>query len=214
LSAAKQRSDATTTTTTATATTTTTTAAPRSARRNPTEFAILGFLAEAPMSGYDIKQEVEQRLGTFWTESYGNIYPMLRRLRTRKLVSMRLVAGRRGPSRRKLYTITDAGRNALARWFETPVAPLRPRNEFLLRVFFGRHAPAGVLAHDLRGFAAKATQTLQHLRSVRARLSAEDELPDRVYWESVIDYGEQVFATLASWSAEVADRLGEPPSAA
>src|SRR5690606_34526956 len=92
-------------------------------RRNPTEFAILGLLAEQPMTGYDIKREVEARLSSFWSESYGHIYPMLRRLRERKLVTMRLVAGRSGPAHRKLYALTAAGRAALGAWFETPITP-------------------------------------------------------------------------------------------
>jgi hypothetical protein len=35
--------------------------------------------------GYDIKKEVEERLSHFWSESYGHIYPMLRRLHDRDL---------------------------------------------------------------------------------------------------------------------------------
>lgn len=38
---------------------------------NATEFAILGLLAEGPLSGYDIKKEVEERLSHFWSQSYG-----------------------------------------------------------------------------------------------------------------------------------------------
>lgn len=181
----------------------------RAPRRNPTEFAILGLLAEEPLTGYDIKKEVEERLSSFWTESYGNIYPMLRRLRTRKLVAMKVVAGRGGPTRRKLYTITEAGRAALSAWFETPATPSRPRNEFLLRVFFGRHAPPGALERELRQYSAATSAIGTRLRDVRSRIAVEaPDAPDRRYWESVIACGERIFGELAAWSAETATRLG------
>jgi PadR family transcriptional regulator AphA len=54
---------------------------------NKTEFAILGLLASGPRSGYDIRKEVQDTLSHFWNESIGHIYPMLRRLHGKGLVS-------------------------------------------------------------------------------------------------------------------------------
>ncbi len=177
-------------------------------RRNPTEFAILGLLAEQPMTGYDIKREVEARLSSFWSESYGHIYPMLRRLRERKLVTMRLVAGRSGPAHRKLYALTAAGRAALGAWFETPITPSRPRNELLLRVFFGRHAPPGVLARDLEAYGKSSLAIVEQLAAVRRALDEEEpDSPDREYLEAVLDAGERIFETLGRWSRDTLSRF-------
>jgi DNA-binding PadR family transcriptional regulator len=49
-------------------------------RENKTKFAVLGLLAYAPLSGYDIRRIYAQSLGNFWSESYGAIYPILKRL--------------------------------------------------------------------------------------------------------------------------------------
>lgn len=51
-----------------------------------TIYAILGFLTVKPMSGYDIKKAVEVSIANFWKESYGQIYPMLKRLAKEGLV--------------------------------------------------------------------------------------------------------------------------------
>jgi DNA-binding PadR family transcriptional regulator len=49
-------------------------------REVKSKYAILGMLSIAPMSGYDIKKQVETSISNFWSESYGQIYPALRNL--------------------------------------------------------------------------------------------------------------------------------------
>jgi PadR family transcriptional regulator, regulatory protein AphA len=169
---------------------------------NPTEFAILGLLAERPRSGYDIKKEVEERLGHFWSESYGHIYPMLRRLHQRDLVVKR-VERQEGRPDRNVYSLTDDGRRALGDWFADPPAPARPRNELLLRLFLGRHAPTEHLLRDVRAYGASVRESLAKLRAVEARVENDDDADaDRVYWQLVLSFGISAFEALASWSEE------------
>lgn len=183
------------------------------ARVNPTEFAILGLLAEAPRSGYDIKKEVEERLSHFWSESYGHIYPMLRRLHDRDLV-VKEVERQEGRPDRKVYHITEDGRRALEDWFAEPPPSLRPRNELLLRIFLGRHAPREHLVRDVRAFQEEVRDNLSRLRAVRDSIEADAAShPDRIYWDLVLEYGLTVFEALAQWSEEAEARLqGSPRS--
>ena len=47
----------------------------------PTAFVILGILAIHPhQSGYEIRKTVQQTVGFFWGESYGQLYPTLKSL--------------------------------------------------------------------------------------------------------------------------------------
>jgi PadR family transcriptional regulator, regulatory protein AphA len=178
------------------------------ARANPTEFAILGLLAEMPRSGYDIKKEVEERLNHFWSESYGHIYPMLRRLHERDLVAKE-VERQEGRPDRNVYYITRDGRQALEDWFAEPPAPLRPRNELLLRIFLGRHASPEHLIRDVRAFRDGVEAGLSRLRAVRERIEAEAAShPDRIYWDLVLDYGLTAFEGLAEWGRAAEARLG------
>ena len=172
------------------------------ARVNPTEFAILGLLAEEPRSGYDIKKEVEERLSHFWSESYGHIYPMLRRLHERDLVA-KSVERQEGRPDRKVYSLTDAGRRALEVWFAEPPPPARPRNELLLRLFLGRYAPLDHLLRDVRSHQEGFARALSHLRAVEARLEAEAAgHPDVVYWKLTLGYGLKAFEALIDWGRE------------
>jgi PadR family transcriptional regulator, regulatory protein AphA len=179
-------------------------------RGNPTEFAILGLLAEKPRSGYDIKKEVEERLGHFWSESYGHIYPMLRRLNGRKLVAVR--PGRRQPGRpdRRVYSLTASGRRALEAWFTHPPGPSRPRNELLLRIFLGRFAPPATLLRDVQTYRAGVLATLRQLRGIRAAVRGDAApSPDLVYWALALDFGVRVFQALDDWSGLAERRLKE-----
>jgi PadR family transcriptional regulator, regulatory protein AphA len=170
-------------------------------RANQTEFAILGLLADEPRSGYDIKKEVEERLAHFWSESYGHIYPMLRRLHERDLVAKDLQRQAGRPDRH-VYSLTEDGRRALEDWFTEPPAPGRPRNELLLRIFLGRHGKLAYLLRDVRAFREGAERTLASLKMVSARMASEPAHPDTIYWTLVVDYGIRAFESLAAWSRD------------
>jgi PadR family transcriptional regulator, regulatory protein AphA len=179
------------------------------ARVNPTQFAILGLLAEEALAGYDIKKLVEERLSHFWSESYGHIYPMLHRLHRRGLVEQS-VERQEGRPDRKVYAITDEGRAALESWFAEPPAPQRPRNEVLLRIFLGRHADPGYLIRDVRAQRDQFARTLGQLRAVKARLDAEPRAGlDHVYWSLTLEYGLSALEALVAWGERAEASLKE-----
>src|SRR3954465_8441682 len=99
-----------------------------------TPYAILGLLAIEPMSGYDIRRNLDDSLSDFWNESYGQIYPALRKLEAARLIAT-VKQGATDARRRKLYTATAAGRARLRIWLSEPPRPQPPRNELLLKLF-------------------------------------------------------------------------------
>jgi len=78
------------------------------ARRGDVRAGILGVLADRPMHGYEVIGELEQRSGGRWRPSPGSIYPTLQMLEDEGLVKGQEQEGR------KVFEITDAGREALA----------------------------------------------------------------------------------------------------
>jgi DNA-binding PadR family transcriptional regulator len=81
----------------------------RGARRGDVRAAVLALLAERPMHGYEIIQQIEERSGGVWRPSPGSIYPTLQLLADEGLVSGDETGGRR------LFTLTDAGREQAGR---------------------------------------------------------------------------------------------------
>lgn len=72
--------------------------------RGDVRAAVLGLLAEAPMHGYQIIHEIEERSGGSWKPSPGSVYPALQLLTDEGLVIADEANGR------KTYSLTEAGR--------------------------------------------------------------------------------------------------------
>jgi DNA-binding PadR family transcriptional regulator len=70
--------------------------------------AILAALSDAPMHGYQIIQAIETRTNGAWKPSPGSIYPTLQLLADEGLVTAEQ------DGERKVYSLTDAGKEAAA----------------------------------------------------------------------------------------------------
>jgi len=73
-------------------------------RRGNVRAAILALLAERPMHGYEMIQELDQRTGGVWRPSPGSVYPTLQLLEDEGLIAGDESGGR------KSYSLTEAGR--------------------------------------------------------------------------------------------------------
>jgi DNA-binding PadR family transcriptional regulator len=62
------------------------------------------LLAEGPLNGYQIMQEIEKRSDGLWKPSPGSVYPALAQLEDEGLIRMQEVDDRR------TFVLTDAGR--------------------------------------------------------------------------------------------------------
>ena len=87
------------------------------ARRGDVRSAILAVLAERPMNGYQIIQEIAERSGGAWKPSPGSIYPTLQQLEDEGLVRADEDSGRR------TFTLTDEGRAYVAEHPDEVSAP-------------------------------------------------------------------------------------------
>jgi DNA-binding PadR family transcriptional regulator len=98
------------------------------------------------LSGYDIKQAIEGIVSHFWSESYGQIYPELRRMAAEGLVAAH--EAHTGERRKVTYTITAKGRKHLAAWLEKAPEPGPKRDELTLKIFFGNQTdPKTLIGH-------------------------------------------------------------------
>jgi DNA-binding PadR family transcriptional regulator len=81
----------------------------RKARRGDIRAAILALLAEEPMHGYQIIQELAARTDDVWRPSPGSVYPTLQQLEDEDLI--RAAESTTG---KRVFELTDAGRDAAA----------------------------------------------------------------------------------------------------
>lgn len=79
-----------------------------------TQTMILSVLGREPLHGYAIAREIERTSNGLLTCQEGVLYPALRAMEREKLVEAHWENQPSGPAR-KVYTITEAGRAALAK---------------------------------------------------------------------------------------------------
>ncbi|MGZ8803813.1 MAG: PadR family transcriptional regulator [Microbacterium sp.] len=72
--------------------------------RGDVRTAVLALLAEKPMHGYQIIQQIEERSGGSWKPSPGSVYPTLQLLADEGLIKAEEAGGR------KTYSLTEEGR--------------------------------------------------------------------------------------------------------
>jgi DNA-binding PadR family transcriptional regulator len=164
--------------------------------------ALLGLLSLRPMSGYDIRQLIPQSIGHFWSESYGQIYPGLRRLTTAGLVSKK-TERKKGSPDRHVYSLTAEGRDQLRGWLKLPAAEEVPRNELLLKLFFGAQVSPSVSREHVQAYLEASRRALQLYRTIAMRLRKEEAHdPQLPFWLMTLSMGRHHSVAMVKWCRE------------
>lgn len=163
---------------------------------------ILGMLRIRSMSGYEIKQAVDQSTRFFWAASYGQIYPELRRLEREGLIEGEQAP--RGARRRTVYTLTDRGKEVFQDWLEQPPAPPELRFEGLLKLFFLRDEERETARRQLEAMRRQNSAALRRLREIEPSAGAMPEGSPLL----VLRSGITALEAIEGWLDEAEQRLG------
>ncbi len=174
------------------------------------KFVVLGMLARAPQTGYTIKKWIELEYSHFWQESFGQIYPTLKKLVAEGL-AIRFVDTETGNGRGQIvYNITDAGRKELADWLCEAPEVEKLRYEILLKVSFGENTEPGVLLGHLDNF-AKKNEAL--IKDMNGYIQHFDELKaqgtDCTYSQLTALCGVYIYSALRDWAVEARKIISE-----
>ncbi|MHB8959114.1 MAG: PadR family transcriptional regulator [Candidatus Limnocylindrales bacterium] len=174
----------------------------------PTSYLVLGLLArEGPSTPYELKGHVAATIGHFWSFPHALLYKEPPRLAGLGLLTEeREQEGRR----RRLFTITDAGRQALREWLGHPATqPTELRDLAVLQLFFADLEPtaarlaiareqvslhraklAGYQAGQRQGrrppSGAPGSRTIEQWRGVTLRMGLLYERAAIEFWEGVV----------------------------
>ncbi len=173
---------------------------PKSPRTTTAE-ALLGMLSLGALSGYEIRQSIKNSIGNFWRESYGQIYPTLKRLAMERLVKVQASQpNSKVRSERTIYELTPAGRRRLRAWLDTPSTPQVARNEMLLKIFFAKQGDPSITRLQVEAFREFHLKELKRFEQIRTGLLRDagksEELP---YWLMTLDYGESESRAMLLW---------------
>lgn len=136
--------------------------------------ALLGLLTQRPMHGYELKSAFEETVGTLWELNIGQIYNTLRLLERDGQVEMQGQEQEgRGPPR-KVYAITEAGRQELSRWMAEPVRqPRRFKDAFYIKLVFYKLLGLGDVETLIWNQRQAYLQVLRQLNDLRTEVDAE-----------------------------------------
>jgi len=167
---------------------------------NQTAYVILGLLSIEPnLSGYDMRKAIQSSVGYFWSESYGQLYPTLKRLAAAGLIEPGS-SGSSGHKQRQTYVLTEPGRARLRQWLALPFRNDPPRSEFLLKLFFGREAAPGVCMAHLRDLQERNRRALSTLLEIEASAHAENPPNPRFpYWMLTLGMGKALTRAALEW---------------
>ena len=180
-------------------------------RTNKTRYAVLGMLTIAPMSGYDIRKEMQTNTGYFWSESDGQLYPMLEKLTEEGMITFRAEESV-GKRKRKIYCITCQGLVDLRTWLSKPSQTKTVRNEMLLKLFFGENVPAEISINTIAEYRADLTNRLIQYKKIIRKIKKESQNTKEFdYWSLTLNYGLRLSQAALKWCDESASLLKKRP---
>lgn len=176
-----------------------------------TQYVILGLLTESPLSGYDIKKIIDIRFKFFWNESYGQIYPELKRMIEDELVECEMMDSDRG---KQLYRITEKGFEVLKQWMILGPDTESFRLELLLKRYFAGIVNPEIMIDHIQQFEIQHKHELSILNQFKQELeSIEDPHRNHAHILSVIDFGIKTNTAYLEWSKETIIKLKDKKDA-
>ena len=186
------------------------------------KYGILGLLSRQAQHGYELRRTFEQLTGGFWQLNHGQIYQSLERLESDGLVRHKIEHDDAGPDR-KVYEVTEAGRERLQEWIDQPEPRTRPlRDELFIRMAVMADGPPAELLNLLEAHRTVYLGQMSALTRSKNRAADEaesssgsrrDELEvEQLLLDAAIYHCEADLRWLDHCEAMINRRLGRSPS--
>ena len=161
------------------------------------DILILAQLVSQPCHGYQLKQFVENQLGSSFTLNNSQLYPTLRRFEEMGAIS-REVKREIGRPDRHIYSITDRGIEVLQQLLlDFPSDLAHQSSEFETRFAFF-HLLDREARHTILATRRKALQShLQHLKQIKFGMHADT--PTYPYASQLLEFRQQQILQEVSW---------------
>lgn len=182
------------------------------------DYLILGLLILSPMTGYELQKFIKKNLSLICSHSAGSVQTSLSKLeKDGKVTAKETVEGRR---RKKIFTITDVGRDAFSDWVAQPMQADKVKNMELSRLFFAGLAKPEERISAIRNYISQMEKTRSILCGIREyfHLINEQDLPPETDWKQVlrfqgytIEYGIAAAEFEIRWYSQLIRELEEQP---
>jgi PadR family transcriptional regulator AphA len=165
---------------------------------------VLGLLAQEPMSGYDITRLFKDLSWLVGSPSPGSLYPILRTLLKEGLVTVQIVTSADRPAR-KIYSLTQAGRQELEARLNQPVKPDASVKGFVRQLLLTGAVPSSKLVAHLEQRQAQVAARRADLRQSLGRLEEDADVGRCL----TLEYGLALATAELAWLGETLARLSD-----
>jgi PadR family transcriptional regulator AphA len=177
-------------------------------RENKTKYIILGLLSHESLTGYDLRQIAERSIGNFWTDlSFGQIYPTLRSLEKKRLVSKTVEVDESRPLR-KVYSITQEGKDELQKWLVEPADMEIFKLDILLKLYFGASVGVEHSIKKVEEFIHRNETTLERYAAFEKSLRGiVNQSKDHKFFLLTLEYGLYITKAQLQWAKHALETL-------
>ncbi len=173
---------------------------------------ILGILQYGDMTYYEIKKAIEKSTALFYNASMGSIHPALKKLQSQACVSATdTVENGRA---KKIYRITDKGRDCFALWLSEGLPLGKFKDETLVRLFFFGHLEDGERERYIADHIAQLNSKIGMLEVLKGHIEDMD-VPENMeshmeshgrFQKATLDFGLDYFRFARDWYENYHDR--------
>ena len=138
---------------------------------------ILTVLSTRDATGYDITKEFSATIGYFWNASHQQVYRELNKMAQNHWVTCVLEPQESKPDR-KVYSITESGRNALTAWFDEPLAHPTIRDDISAKLMACSVQPSISYKAHLVALVKESHQLVTHYQEIEKTRYAKPAMLD------------------------------------
>lgn len=167
------------------------------------QYSILGLIDINPLSGYDIVKIYNYAVVFYWHATHTQIYRTLKKLEESGLLSSKTMPEKDGPSK-KLYSITEEGKQSLQDWLNTTSELTSFKHSFLLKLSMSHNVDNDFIINQFQTYIDELEKKLLFLTSkekLEKRSFARDE-KEKLLWYLTEKNGQMYYENEIKWAKE------------
>ena len=171
---------------------------------------ILGLLNYGDMTGYEIKEVFERSLNYFWTAQTSQIYRELQTIEKKGWAKSTRIE-QAGKPDKKVFQITDEGKEELMHWLIFEDSGFTMRSPLLMKVFFMGELSVEeginffeIFKNEMKNYLVKLQAADQYIDSFSAIIPKKETT---VYWEMTLDFGKRNMQMYIEWADSCISKL-------
>lgn len=172
---------------------------------------ILGLLHRKSDSGYDLNKRFERTVAHFWSTDQSQIYRTLYKLLDKGWVEVETVIQADNPNK-KVYHLTEAGRQALVNWLQKPIeGELVLRDGATGQIYFGDALDSDQLINVQQQYIQRLSEKVATYHTIEQEVFIGIDFD--VYplgmslAHATLQYGIRVLQMQIEWRKEIIERV-------